>query len=209
MSGKACLKETVIDKIHSETGQTFSGKVYLLGNLRFFGYCYNPVAFYFCFNEQDQLEFILADINNTPWNERYCYVHDCQNSEPHNGKSTSHGSDTASSKITSPLRKPKKKHSFHFDKQFHVSPFMPMNMFYEWHYTVRDKQVIIHMELFNQEKQEKSERKELQFYANLKLNQIAFTKKNALFMPLKYPFICFKVVYGIYWNALKLWRIES
>jgi len=70
------LKQAVIDKIKSETGQPFQGKVFLLTNLRYWGYCYNPVSFYFCVNEQQQLRFILAEINNTPWNQRHCYVHD-------------------------------------------------------------------------------------------------------------------------------------
>ena len=52
------LKQAVIHKIHTETGTAFNGKVYLLTNLRYWGYCFNPVSFYFCYNQDQQLSLI-------------------------------------------------------------------------------------------------------------------------------------------------------
>ena len=47
----------------------------LLTHLRYFGYCMNPVSFYYCFNSAgDGLETIVAEITNTPWKERHQYV---------------------------------------------------------------------------------------------------------------------------------------
>ena len=83
------------------------GKIYLLTNIRYFGYCFNPVSFYYCEDPKGKLVAIVSHITNTPWNEKYAYVNDCR--------------DMSSSS----------KH-FEFDKAFHVSPFMPMDMTYKW-----------------------------------------------------------------------------
>ena len=83
------------------------GKIYLLTNIRYFGYCFNPVSFYYCEDSKGKLVAIVSHITNTPWNEKYAYVNDCR--------------DMPSSS----------KH-FEFDKAFHVSPFMPMDMTYKW-----------------------------------------------------------------------------
>ena len=49
----------------------------LLTHLRHFGYCFNPVSFYYGYAEDGTtLDWILAEITNTPWGERHCYVHD-------------------------------------------------------------------------------------------------------------------------------------
>ena len=46
LPGDDNLKKAVIDKIHAETGHTFEGKIFLLTNLRYWGYCYNPCLLY-------------------------------------------------------------------------------------------------------------------------------------------------------------------
>ena len=217
LPGDGDLKQTVINKIKSETGELFDGKVFLLANLRYWGYCYNPVSFYFCYDSQNRLRFILDDINNTPWNERHCYVHDCRKSEqnyandsladhtnakpsPNKNDSFSHLQHNQSDKV-----KLDKKHSFHFDKAFHVSPFMPMSMFYKWHYMIKPQSVMIHMELFDKGDADLNEKKELKFYANISLKALPLNRKNANRLLIKYPFICGKVLFGIYWHALRLW----
>ena len=46
-------------------------------HLRYFGYCFNPVSFYYCFDSSDSfVEAILAEVTNTPWKERHAYVID-------------------------------------------------------------------------------------------------------------------------------------
>ena len=47
----------------------------MLTHLRYFGIGFNPVTFYYCFDAADtRVEAIIAEITNTPWNERHAYV---------------------------------------------------------------------------------------------------------------------------------------
>lgn len=167
------LKTTVESLIFKRTGEQFSGQVYLLTHPRYLGFVFNPVSFYFCVNHQGQLEYVLADINNTPWDERYCYV---LKAKP--------GSQDQSVIST-------------FDKQFHISPFMPMDIQYEWRFFWREDDLSIDMHLFrNNEKQ---------FTADMMLKRQPLDQQSMSRLPLDYPLQTFKIISRIYWHALKLW----
>lgn len=168
------LYDEVCAKIESETGKAFVGDVFLLANLSYWGHCYNPVMFYACY-EQGELAYFISEIHNTPWNERFCYVHNV-------AEQPSLENDV---------------HQAHFDKQFHVSPFMPMGLKYEWKYRLSPDQFKISMNLSQDEK--------MVFNATLNLHGQPLTKTQANWLPFKYPLMCAKVIWGIYWQAFKLW----
>lgn len=114
------LQQEVRRRIFEETGARHLGPIYLLANLRYFGFSMNPIACYYCFSEDEsRLEYLVAEVNNTPWNERHSYVLP----GPGQGKW---------------LRT-------EFDKQFHVSPFNPMAMRYLWRSSTPDKRLVLHM----------------------------------------------------------------
>ena len=48
------LDKAVRDLVETETGSRPRGPVRLLTNLSYFGYCFNPVSFYYCFDADDQ-----------------------------------------------------------------------------------------------------------------------------------------------------------
>lgn len=118
------LEDAVKHRIKQQTGNEFNGRICLLTNLRYLGFAFNSVSFYFCYpQDADQPRYILAEITNTPWNERHCYVLDTETS-------------------------PQKSHfSFTFDKVFHVSPFMPMQCRYDWYFKLKPGHLTIHMAL--------------------------------------------------------------
>jgi uncharacterized protein len=60
--------------VRSLTGAAADGRVMLLAALRSFGHCFNPIALYYCFDRADRLEWIVAEVTNTPWGERHAYV---------------------------------------------------------------------------------------------------------------------------------------
>ena len=58
-----------------QTGVRPRGPIRLLTQLRHFGYFMSPLNLFYVFDECDRhVEFIVAEVNNTPWNERHCYV---------------------------------------------------------------------------------------------------------------------------------------
>lgn len=113
------LKSAVRQRIREATGQDFKGPVRLLCNLRYFGYLINPISVYFCFSPADdnELQYIIAEVTNTPWGERHSYVLRCKDGQP--------------------------EQHIVFAKQLHVSPFFPMNMAYEWRSTLPGEQIAI------------------------------------------------------------------
>jgi DUF1365 family protein len=69
------LAEAVRELVADRTGERPSGPVRMLANLRYFGHCFNPVCFYYCFDEAgERVRFVVAEVTNTPWGESYAYV---------------------------------------------------------------------------------------------------------------------------------------
>ena len=50
------------------------GPIRLLTNLRTLGLCFNPISFYYCFDRDEHLRAVVAEVTNTPWGERHSYV---------------------------------------------------------------------------------------------------------------------------------------
>ncbi|WP_288418950.1 DUF1365 domain-containing protein [uncultured Acinetobacter sp.] len=146
---------------------------------RYFGFRFNSVVFYYVFNGDQQLQFILSEITNTPWNERKVYVHDCreQDAQIQHFKS----------------------YQFKFDKAFHVSPFMPMALAYQWKFSHSNIQNVIHMQLYEQQ--------QLIFDAtmNFTLDPITFPSQQYRYA-LRYSVEPFKMLASIYLQAFQLWR---
>lgn len=170
------LQETVKAHIQTQTGENFSGQIFLLTHLRYLGFCFNPVSFYFCFPEQaKQPRYIVAEIHNTPWNERYCYTLDTSQCPLPNSDNW----------------------LFEFDKAFHVSPFMPMDMHYRWRFVLHKENLTIHMEL--------QQNNECCFDATLQLKEQGMTTQAMRQIPLRFPLMTLWVLMLIYWQALLLW----
>ncbi len=119
------LVQAVKDRVVESLGVRPDGPVYMLGHLRYFGICFNPVTFYYCYDKQEELVAIVAEITNTPWRERHAYVLDFR---PH-----------------------RKKAQFKFPKQFHVSPFIDMQRDYDWRFNQPAKRLLVHMNVSEDE----------------------------------------------------------
>jgi DUF1365 family protein len=118
---KTPLKTALQNTIEQRTGKKHLGPIRVLANLRYFGFNMNPLTTYFCFDPTDTfLEFIVAEVNNTPWGEKHAYVLPCV-----------HEARTQ---------------EFHFAKVFHVSPFNPLMMEYRWLSSEPQKKSLIHLE---------------------------------------------------------------
>ena len=173
------LDESIRQLVQKETGRRPRGPIRLLTHFRYFGYCFNPVSFYYCFDEADhKVETIVAEVNNTPWGERHCYVLP----EQRNVGNTRHK-------------------RFLFGKDFHVSPFMDIDIDYDWRFSQPGEQLNVHMENY----QQGADRQKKIFDATMVMQQRPLTAFNLAKTLTVFPMMTGKVIAGIYYQALKLW----
>jgi DUF1365 family protein len=169
------LRRAVLDRVEAHTGHRPGGAVRLLTHLRYFGYCFNPVSFFYCWDSSGTvLEAIVAEIHNTPWLETHPYVLGISDNE--------HPSATW------------RRHRF--AKRFHVSPFMDMGLHYDWRFRVPGDRLNVHMRNLSGN--------DLLFDASLDVERREITARALSRVLLRYPPMTFKVTAMIYWNALRL-----
>ncbi|MDX1619685.1 MAG: DUF1365 domain-containing protein [Nitriliruptorales bacterium] len=152
-----------------------AGRVLLWTNLRVLGYVFNPVSWYFCYSPDDELELVVAEVNNT-FGERYCYLLD--------DLSWDRGALQAQRA-----------------KRFHVSPFLPVDGL---DYTFRfrppdgDKTVVAHMDVHEPDGQRV-------FDATLAERPEPLTTRSLWGAVVRHPLVTVMTIVRIYWQALKLW----
>lgn len=99
-----------------------NGQVFLLTHLRYLGYNFNPVSFFYCYDAQERLQLILAEVNST-FGESHNYWL-CQDNE-----------------LPSPNAK-----RYRRSKALHVSPFMSMKLDYTFTLNPPDRKLVVHMD---------------------------------------------------------------
>ncbi len=169
---EANLADSIRTLIYEKTGDRVGGPIRLLTHFRYFGYVFNPLSVYFCYDKSgEELTHVVAEVMNTPWKEQHCYV-----------ISNQQNNETI---------------SFSHQKEFHVSPFLNMDLQYRWKIQKPDEHMNIHIE--NWEKDEKV------FDASIYLDQIQLNAKNLRSVLFKFPLMTLKVTSMIHYEALKLW----
>jgi uncharacterized protein len=96
------LDVAINDVVEAELGFRPDGDVGAVMNLRTFGWCFNPIVIYWCFDTKGSLVAQVLGVTNTPWHEYHNYVLDRR------------GHDIAT-----------------LEKAHHVSPFFPMGLTYD------------------------------------------------------------------------------
>ena len=153
--------------VWQRTGTRCNGPIRILTQLSYLGFCFNPVSFYYCFDDEDRdVAFVVSQITNTPWNERFEYVTPGLRSE--------------------------------FNKEFHVSPFLPMEMRYRWKFSAPSNALSVHMENFDPSGA-------LVFDATLTMKRRELTRLAMLQTVASYPLLTGKAALSIYLQAFALW----
>ena len=170
------LGTAVRDLVEQKTGGRPQGPIRLLTHLQYFGYRFNPVSLYYCYDHADStLETIVAEVNNTPWKEQHCYVlSQAMNDHPD----------------------PEWRH-YQVAKVFPVSPFIDMNVRHDFRFKVPGETLNVHIS--------DSEEGKKFFDATLTLQRLEITSRSLTHVLLAYPVMTMKVTAMIHWQALRLW----
>lgn len=94
------------------------GRVFLLTHLRYLGYAFNPVSFYYCFDAAERLRLVLAEVSNTFGGSHNYWL------RPESASRTFRASTA---------------------KSLYVSPFMPMALDYSFALTPPAGHLVAHM----------------------------------------------------------------
>jgi DUF1365 family protein len=172
------LRQRVNHTIFKATGKHFSGAVRLLAHPRYFGIGMNPISCFYCYKvDGATLQYLIAEVINTPWRERIAYVLPCDPEQ--------------------------KQQQVRFAKQMHVSPFNPMAMDYVARFNSAEEQLYLHLE--NRALTPDSPEEQVITDATLTLTRQPVSRANLLNILWKFPLMTTQVAVGIYWQALQLW----
>ncbi len=169
------LAEGVRALIRERSGLRLNGPVRLLTHLRYFGYIFNPISVYYCFEEGDpRPRCYVLEVSNTPWKERVCYVLPAIDANPRS-----------------------KGEVFEFNKEMHVSPFIPMDMQYRCWVSEPGEHLSMSIDV------RRDETTTLQ--TSLALSRRPVTGGVLARSLLRFPLMTANVAFRIHLNALRLW----
>lgn len=115
------LRDRVESDARKNTVTLPDGPIFLLTHLRYLGYAFNPVSFFYCYDRNGRLGAVLAEVNNTFGETRNYWLTE-ENMVGGEGM-----------------------HRYRTDKRLHVSPFMPMEMEYTFGFSGPAESLTVYM----------------------------------------------------------------
>lgn len=191
-----CVVEVLTD--HGITAPV--GRIGLLTQLRYCGFRMNPVSFYYCYDQRDtQLIAVIAEVNNTPWDQQHVYVIGDQRPETDYLDGPVDESSAAERRTKEQPASAKQRYikTERLNKSFHVSPFMHNDMHYRMIYSLPEDRIGVKME--NVEDGRKI------FDVSMLMYRRSISSRRLFWTGVKYPLYSVKVFAGIYFQALKLY----
>ncbi len=171
------LKERLASWLKTKQQDFTLGNVMMLTNLRVFGYVFNPVSFYYCFDTDHQLRCVVAEVGNT-FGEMKLFLLPQRNEESgmFDGTATKH---------------------------YYVSPFLELDQVFEFKVGVPAETLSIQINTLAKPKHKVSHPKSL--VATLTGQAKKLSTLNIIALGLRMPFVTLKIITLIHWHALLLW----
>jgi DUF1365 family protein len=153
------------------------GRIYLLTHLRYLGYVFNPVSFYYCYDSASTLRAVLAEVNNTFGGTQNYWLSD----------SVAWTDGCATRSV----------HRYRHRKAMYVSPFMAMNQEYTFALSEPRTQLVAHMTVVEDEV--------TKLDATLALHGVPWDGAALTGALAAYPWMTARVIAAIHWQALRLY----
>ena len=173
-----CVRDLVADRL----GRRPTGPVRLLTHFRYFGFAMNPISLYYCFDADERgerLNAVVAEVSNTPWNERHWYVLDAR--------------DPSASTVRARA-----------EKAFHVSPFLDMD--YDYAFELNEPSESLRVRITNHRRSAGSATSSPPLFdAALTLRRRPLDARNLARVLVQHPLMTLRVFIAIYYQALRLW----
>ncbi len=147
-------------------------RIVMITQFRVLGYVFNPVTFYYAYRGGEAVAWI-AEVNNT-FHQRHSYAF--------------FGPATASADGSV---------AFRAEKVFYVSPFMDMDLTYEYRFLPLNGRLQVHVDDYRGE--------EPVLKTLIQGKWEAMTDANLLKSFLRIPFMSVWIIAWIHWEALKIW----
>jgi DUF1365 family protein len=147
---------------------------------RVFGYAFNPICLWYCYDKHRGLKAILAEVNNT-FGEHHFYLLHTKNHQVIN----------ADSVLIS-------------KKMMHVSPFCEVKGHYEFTFKESSNKLVVKIDYHDEV--HSTEPNSTLIHTAIAGHKLALTTTNLLSALIKQPFLTFGVFFRIHWQALILWR---
>jgi DUF1365 family protein len=177
-AGSSPLKDRILDFLRQNGIEASPvSRVMLLTLPRIFGYIFNPISIYYCFDEANRPFCAVAEVGNT-FREMKLYLlgkDALENNEP--------GQAATFRKIV--------------PKHFYVSPFSSLTLNFDFQLKVPGRELCVKID--DRDGEEKI------LISTLAGRQVPLTNPALLGFTVKYPLLTLKVIFLIHYHALRLW----
>jgi DUF1365 family protein len=179
-SDAVTVRSAVEDAV-AGAGGSVRGPVAMLGHVRTWGWLFNPLTLYYCFDPSGRdVEWTVLEVSNTPWHERCSYVV---------GPPGEH----------------------HFAKAMHVSPFLPAHGEYTLRYSAPEDGIRVSLDVapfprpspYGQLNERSPDKTSPELAATMVLRRRPLDRAGLAHLLWGHPFMTTRVSSGIYAHALR------